>query len=122
MTARAAGPADADLRRAVDAALADVHDPCSVARGTPIGLPDMGLVADVTSASTVAGLAVTVRLRLTAPGCLYFSHFETEVRRRVLALPNVAQVTVDWDTALDWEPSMMTDRARRRLTATHATP
>lgn len=88
-----------------------IGDPCSVAHGTPMGLDDMGLIEriDVDEDGNVA-----VALRLTSPCCMNLGYFGVETRRRVLEIAGVRSVEVTADRGLDWDPSMMSDDAKRR--------
>ena len=93
----------------------EIVDPCSAARGTPIGLADMGLVLGVTVAPAQdGGVDVEVLLRVTAPGCMFFIDFENRVRDALTA-HGARSVTVRWDTAWDWTPADIVPEARDRL-------
>lgn len=102
---------DADVRAAANA----IVDPCSAAAGHDLGLSEMGLIRDVETTAHERGVAVTVTLRLTAPGCFYYLFFERELRTRVGALPGVADVTVRRDPAYDWTEDDIAPAVRRRL-------
>jgi len=68
----------------VKEALQEVLDPCSVGRGVPAGLVDMGMVKAVEVGSTPDGHAVVaVELRITSPACTFQPYFEREVRPHV---------------------------------------
>lgn len=100
----------AEIRRRLD----DIHDPCSVAGGTPMGLDEMGLVTGV--AVSREG-DVRIDLRFTSPFCHMVTFMQDEAKRRVGALDDVRSVTVVGDQGLDWSPSMIAPPAqeRRRL-------
>jgi len=105
-----------DLHAAVLAIADEVIDPCSLAQGVPAGLAEMGLVHSVALEDAGAGTTrVRVRLRLTAPGCLYGVAFERELRARLLARADVAAVEVEWDGTFDWTPEDMAASLRARL-------
>jgi metal-sulfur cluster biosynthetic enzyme len=92
------------LRSAVITALDLVVDPCSVARGEPLGVVEMGLLTHLSVVPTATGFKVVLQLRLTSPGCLFWSHFEQQARERLLAIEEIKAVDIDWSTDFDWEP------------------
>jgi probable FeS assembly SUF system protein SufT len=61
------------------------------------------------------GQKVTVRMTLTAPGCGIGPVLIDEVRRKVAAIPGVAQADVELVFDPPWEPSMMSEAARLQL-------
>jgi metal-sulfur cluster biosynthetic enzyme len=75
----------------------------------------MGLVESV----TVKDGAVTVRLRLTTPGCLMVEHFQREVDVKVGSLPGVRSVELETDAGYTWMREMMTDAAREKRARQH---
>jgi metal-sulfur cluster biosynthetic enzyme len=94
----------------------EIRDPCSVAAGEPLGLVEMGLLRGIEVASAVgSGHEVTVRLRLTAPGCLYWLYFERELQTRVGALDGVESLRIERDRSYDWDESEIAPAARARL-------
>ncbi len=105
----------------VRGAVNDVPDPCSVAQGVPAGLVDMGLLCGVelTEAAgggrTSAARDVLVRLRLTGPGCLYGVHFEREIRHRLEAMPDVAEIEIAFSREFDWTPDDVAPDVQQRL-------
>lgn len=111
-------PAVDELRRQVTAALDGVIDPCSVGRGVPAGMPDMGLVCgvDVTGGSQ-ARSDVRVTLRLTAPGCTFQMYFDQQARTRLQELPGVGDVELVWSDRFDWSDEDLSDDLKRRLRA-----
>lgn len=88
----------------VRAKLNEIHDPCSVASGRPIGLCDMGIIDRI---DLGANGEVAVRLRLTSPSCLMIGFFVKAVNEMVGALPGVTRVSVSHDAGEVWEPEMM---------------
>jgi metal-sulfur cluster biosynthetic enzyme len=88
-----------------------IGDPCSVAHGTPMGLEDMGLIERINLDDDGN---VEVALRLTSPCCMNVGYFDVETRKRVSKVPGVRSVEVSTDRGLDWDPSMMSDDAKRR--------
>jgi metal-sulfur cluster biosynthetic enzyme len=104
------------VERAVLAVADEIRDPCSVAAAEPLGLVEMGLIRRVEVVPTAAGdHRVTVHLRLTAPGCLYWLYFERELQNRVGAIEGVATLRVDRDRSYDWDESEIAPAARERL-------
>lgn len=94
--------------------LNDVIDPCSVAAGMPLGLPEMGLVKSV----DIAEGHVRVRVRLSSPGCYMLGYFTDEIRQRLSPLDGIESVDVEFDEGFEWDASLMSDevKERRRLT------
>ncbi|MGI9659165.1 MAG: metal-sulfur cluster assembly factor [Gaiellaceae bacterium] len=87
----------------VRAAVNEIPDPCSVSQGIPTGLVDMGLLCDIELGPDDNGRHdVLVRLRLTGPGCFYGIHFEREIRQRLEAMADVAEIDVDFSREFDW--------------------
>lgn len=95
----------------VEAALASVTDPCSVAAGVPITLADMGLVKLV----DIQDGAVTVTLRLTSPVCMQAAGIAAAVEAAVARLPGVSAAHCRFDHTWDWVPEMMSPSATVRL-------
>lgn len=94
----------------VRARLDEVVDPCSAARGTDLGLVEMGLVEAV----AVEGGEVRVDLRLTGPGCMQVPYFVEQITEQVGDLAGVTAVDVATDAGLEWTPEMMSESAQRR--------
>ena len=88
---------------AVRAALARVHDPCSVAAGRPTSLIDMGLVRGWTFAD--GHLAVT--FCVTFAGCTMAPHFVEAAARELAAIEGVERVSTAVDTEFAWTPDLM---------------
>jgi len=100
----------------VKEALQEVLDPCSVGRGVPAGLVDMGMVKAVEVGSTPDGHAVVaVELRITSPACTFQPYFEREVRERLGGLPAVGEVRIAWDREFDWSDDEMSPALKQRL-------
>ena len=100
---------------AVQAGLAEVLDPCSVASGVPLSLLDMNLVDRVELDAT----SVTVWIRLTEPTCMYSFQIAQDVGERVgAALQGRVDVRVRL-TAFDpghiWTEEELTPGERERL-------
>ena len=87
------------------AALKDVYDP-----EIPISIVDLGLVYDVKIIDDWVG----VKMTLTSQGCGLSAQIANNVRERVAALPGVADadVRIVWHPA--WNPSMMSEEAKKK--------
>ena len=100
----------------VSQALAEVLDPCSVGRGVPAGLVDMGMVKAVELSSASDGqVIVTVELRITSPACTFQPYFERGVRERLGAMAEVGEVRIRWDSEFDWSDDDMSPGLKQRL-------
>lgn len=93
------------------AALAAVHDTCSVFNGTHLDIVEMGLVHDVEQ----EGGTVRVRLLLTDPMCLYLFEMRSQIIEALSALPGVETVEVEPVAGKLWWPERMAPEARKRL-------
>lgn len=111
------GPATLEER--IRALANEIVDPCSAAQAIPVGLVDMGLLLGVDTAPAAGGaegaVDVTLRLRVTNPGCFYVVFFERELRARIEALPEVASLALRWDDAWDWTPDEIAPHMREQL-------
>lgn len=92
-------------------ALAEVVDPCSIATGVPIGLPEMGMI----KAIEITRSEVNVTLRLTSPTCWQAANILAKVEDTLRHLAEDRSVICTLDTTWDWMPSMMDEQARGRL-------
>lgn len=100
----------------VSEALQEVLDPCSVGRGVPAGLVDMGMVKGVELSAAPDGSAVvTVELRITSPACTFQPWFEREVRQHVGEVPDVGEVRIEWNRDFDWSDDDMSPALQQRL-------
>jgi FeS assembly SUF system protein len=88
-------------------ALATVFDP-----EIPVNIYDLGLIYDVI---VDAANNVGIRMTLTAPACPAAQFLPGQVKKAVLAVPDVADVEVDvvWDPP--WTRDRMSDAARLQL-------
>jgi len=77
----------------------------------PVNVVDLGLVYDVKIIDDWVG----VKMTLTAPGCRMGDYIVNQVRERVLRIPGVheADVRLVWEP--QWNPSMMSEQARKIL-------
>jgi len=77
----------------------------------PVNIVDLGLVYDVKIIDDWIG----VKMTLTTPGCGMAGYIANMVRERLLGIPGVkeADVRLIWEPR--WEPSMMSEEARKKL-------
>ena len=100
----------------ISKALQGVLDPCSVGRGVPAGLVDMGMVKGVGLSSTPDGrCTVTVELRITSPACTFQPYFEREVRDRLAEVAEIDEVRIEWNADFDWSDDDMSEALQQRL-------
>ena len=87
-------------------ALKEVYDP-----EIPVSIVDLGLVYDV----TIIDKWVGVKMTLTAPGCGMANFIANSARERVQQIPGVdeADVRIVWQP--QWNPSMMSEEAKKKL-------
>lgn len=98
---------------AVNEALDNVIDPCSVAVGVPMSLRQMGLVRHL---EITAEGVVEIHLRMTSPGChMGPVVFEPAIREQVGAIPGVTEVRIDFLEALGWSEDDIDPVLRQRL-------
>jgi len=103
---------------AVDVAVDDVRDLVWQTLKTcydpeiPVDIVELGLVygCEVTPVDE-AQVRVAIQLTLTAPGCGMGEILAEEVADKVLALPRVAEVTVDFVFDPPWDRSRMSEAA-----------
>jgi metal-sulfur cluster biosynthetic enzyme len=99
-----------DQLKAISDALQHVVDPCSIATGTPVSLPDMGMIKQI----DLSGERVRITLRPTSALCLQIGNIVDAVEHRVSQIPGIASVACMVDTSGDWSPEMMAVKARRK--------
>ena len=87
----------------IEAALATVYDPCSIAAGRPQSLVDMGLLTDWSLADGVLHLTFAV----TFAGCTMAPHFMAAAEAELAKLPGVRAVATRVDTGFVWSPDRM---------------
>ncbi|MES1263418.1 MAG: iron-sulfur cluster assembly protein, partial [Peristeroidobacter soli] len=80
----------------VEAALAEVYDPCSVQANAALSIADMGLV---TGLDIEPDGAVRVRIRATSPWCTMIGSIMQGVETKVGAVAGVSTVTVEIERA-----------------------
>ncbi len=88
------------------AALKDVFDP-----EIPVSIVDLGLVYDVKIIDDWVG----VKMTLTSQGCGLSTQIANNVREKVASLPGVAEadVRIVWHPV--WNPSMMSEEAKKKV-------
>ena len=87
-------------------AMRTVYDP-----EIPVSVVDLGLIYDVKIIDDWVG----VKMTLTAPGCGMGGAIANEIRARLLQIPGVheADVRLVWEP--QWNPSMMSAEAKKKL-------
>ena len=99
--------------QAVQAALATVHDPCSLATRTPLSLSEMGLIREVRIDD--ASGAVSIVMVVTSPACFLSESMAASIRDAVGRVDGVTEVGVAIDSDFRWTPDDIGADARRRL-------
>lgn len=86
--------------------LSDIYDP-----EIPVDIVNLGLIYDV----NVENGNVNVKMTLTSPGCPTAAQMVQEAQMLIEELPGVRAATVDivWDPP--WDPSKMSDEAKKAL-------
>ncbi|HEX2100340.1 MAG TPA: iron-sulfur cluster assembly protein, partial [Candidatus Synoicihabitans sp.] len=82
----------------------------------PLNIVDLGLVYDLAIEPSDQGQnRVEVKMTLTAPGCGMGPVIAEDARRKIAALPTVAEAKVHivWDPV--WTPHMISEEGRRVL-------
>lgn len=93
-----------------------IIDPCSIAAAAPAGISTLGIVRDIEiEGDSHSGFSILVRMGLTSPGCLMGAMFTAEAERRLLALPTVKSVRVDFVADFVWQPHHMDPVYREHL-------
>lgn len=87
-------------------ALRECYDP-----EIPVNIVDLGLIYDIKIIDDWVG----VKMTLTAPGCPAHTWISQNVQNRLLQMPGVkdADVRIVWEPM--WNPSMMSDEAKKVL-------
>src|SRR5688500_13601740 len=94
------------------AELDQIHDPCSVSIGHPIGLVGMGIIEGV----QIEGSEVRISVLPTFPDCLFRGVFEEAIETRIATLPWCTDVAVAFCPAdQSWDESRLSAEARQRL-------
>jgi probable FeS assembly SUF system protein SufT len=90
--------------------LRTVYDP-----EIPANIVDLGLIYEVSHEAAQGGRRVHVNMTLTAPGCGVGPMIVDDVKRKVEALPGVAEVSVQLVFDPPWDQSRMSEAARLAL-------
>ncbi len=77
----------------------------------PINIVDLGLIYDV----AVDEDHVNVKMTLTSPGCPAHVFISEEVRARLARIPGVASANVQVVWEPPWDPSRMSETAKKQL-------
>jgi metal-sulfur cluster biosynthetic enzyme len=101
-------------RDLVEAAIALVDDPCSLAANAPLNVFELGLVRDWTVDEDGD---VHVVVSPTSPSCVLIGSIVTGIEQRVADVPGVRSVTVDIDTETFWTPALMSGAGTSKLEA-----
>ncbi len=89
--------------------LGDIPDPCQQACGYALSIVDLGIVNGVAAEDG----CVSVSLTFTEPTCTFGFRIIQEIEDRLAQIPGVRRVQVSIDAFPLWEPSRLTERARR---------
>lgn len=104
-------PSDATLNDKVWAQLHSVYDP-----EIPVNIADLGLVYECDIEKLDDGRhRVLIEMTLTAPGCGMGPAIASDVKRKVLAIPEVSEAEVDIVFDPPWDREMMSDAAKLQL-------
>jgi metal-sulfur cluster biosynthetic enzyme len=112
MTAGSLSAGRAGIERAIEAAMARVDDPCSIAARAPLNVVELGLIRDWRLDEDGQ---VHVTISPTAPSCVLIASIAQGIERRVGAVDGVTGVQVYIDTDTVWLPELMTDTGRDKL-------
>lgn len=97
------------LRDQVWEILHDVYDP-----EIPLNIADLGLIYDLQVSE--AG-EVSILMTLTSPGCPIGDMLADEIRDRVMSIPGVKDVHVEFTFDPLWTPERISEEGRQMLRA-----
>lgn len=97
------------LRDQVWEILHDVYDP-----EIPLNIADLGLIYDLQVSEQGE---VSIRMTLTSPGCPIGDMVAEEIRDRVMSLPGVQEVQVEFTFDPLWTPERISEEGREALRA-----
>ena len=100
------------MERAIEAAIALVDDPCSIAAQAPLNVIELGLIR---AWRVDDNGHVHVTVSPTAPSCVLIASIAEGIEGRLRAVEGVTDVQVHIDTDTVWLPQMMTAEGRARL-------
>ncbi len=89
--------------------LHDVYDP-----EIPLNIADLGLVYDLKVSEQGE---VQIRMTLTSPGCPVGDMLAEEIRDRIMSLPGVQSVEVEFTFDPLWTPERISEEGREALRA-----
>lgn len=77
----------------------------------PVNIVDLGLIYQIKIKDDWVGITMT----LTTPGCGMGGYIANDVKEKLLSIPGVheAEVKIIWEP--QWNKSMMTEEARKKL-------
>jgi metal-sulfur cluster biosynthetic enzyme len=105
-------PLEPRVREAVN----QVLDPCSIGRGVPAGLVDMGMLCGLElEPREQERVAVRLTMRVTSPGCTFGLYFDDQLRSQLERLEEVESVEIQWSSPFDWSDDDMSDGLKERL-------
>jgi metal-sulfur cluster biosynthetic enzyme len=82
----------------------------------PVNIVDLGLIYSAAALPAQnGGKRIEVRMTLTAPGCSMSDVIKAEVERKLAALPEVSEVTVEVVFDPPWDKSRMSEAAKLHL-------
>jgi metal-sulfur cluster biosynthetic enzyme len=84
----------------IEASLARVTEPCSLAFGKPISIVEMGLIERI----HVTDDHAEITLCLTDAACVHFAGMQRFIRDELLDLPEINAVTVNQTLNQLWTP------------------
>lgn len=90
--------------------LRTVYDP-----EIPINIVDLGLVYSCEIHPCERGNAINLRMSMTAPGCGMSNVLKADVERKLLRIPEVAEIHVEIVFDPPWNPQRMSEAARLQL-------
>lgn len=91
---------DAALLARIEARLARVTEPCSIAFGKPISIVAMGLIERI----AVEGGHAEITLCLTDAACVHFAGMQRFIRDELVELPEIRTVEVKQTLDQLWTP------------------
>jgi metal-sulfur cluster biosynthetic enzyme len=89
--------------------LHDVYDP-----EIPLNIADLGLIYDLQVSETGE---VSILMTLTSPGCPVGDMLAEEIRDRVMSIPGVKDVHVEFTFDPLWTPERISEEGRQMLRA-----
>lgn len=95
----------------IERVLSRVHDPCSLAAGSPVSITGLGLV----TGWSADGDTLRVSITATGPGCTFLGKIADAARAELLTLDGVRDVRIELDTETVWDPARMSPMARAGL-------